>query len=275
MRTLLSVLTTRLLLLLVPAAMVACATSPTGRNQLTLFSSQEIAQMGNQSYQAMLEEAETIESGELYDFVQCVARPLLREAEGDWRLTLFDDNQVNAFALPGNNIGIYKGLLGVAENQHQLAAVVGHEIAHVEANHGNERVSTAMATQVGLELTASAIGSSPGGDYLMAALGLGTQVGITLPFSRAQESEADVLGLRMMADAGFDPRQSIDLWRNMNAASQGDRPPEFLSTHPGPETRMRTLNQHLDDALRRRDNANRAGKRPDCMLSDAARAGLE
>ena len=253
----------------------ACATSPTGRSQFKLFSSQEISQMGNQSYQQMREQLPVVEGGELYAYVNCVAEPMLREVGGDWQVTLFDEDEVNAFALPGNNIGIYRGLLRVAENQHQLAAVVGHEIAHVQAEHGNERVSTAFATQAGLELGSAIAGGTPTGNYVMAALGLGAQVGIMLPFSRAQETEADVIGLRLMADAGFDPTESIKLWENMDKAAGGGRPPDFLSTHPGPSARIRTLTQHMDDAVSRQQQAHSQGKRPDCFLSDSARAQLQ
>lgn len=257
------------------AMVTACATSPTGRSQLKLFSTQEISQMGNQSYQQMREQLPVIEDGELHAYVNCVAEPMLRAVGGDWQVSLFDEDQVNAFALPGNNIGIYRGLLRVAENQHQLAAVIGHEIAHVQADHGNERVSTAFATQAGLELGSAIAGGTPTGDYVMAALGLGAQVGIMLPFSRAQETEADVIGLRLMADAGFDPNESITLWENMDKAAGGSRPPDFLSTHPGPRARMRTLTQNMDDAVSRQQNAHAQGKRPDCFLSDRARAQLQ
>lgn len=257
------------------ALVAACATSPTGRTQLKLFSSQEIAQMGQQSFRQMREQLPSIDESELYEYVNCVAEPMLQEVGGDWQVVLFDQDQVNAFALPGNNIGIYRGLLRVAENQHQLATVVGHEIGHVLADHGNERVSTAFATQAGLELGSAIAGGTPTGNHVMAALGLGAEVGIMLPFSRAQETEADIIGLRLMADAGFDPQESVKLWENMEKAAGGSRPPDFLSTHPGPQARMRTLGQNMEDAVSRQRRAHEAGKRPDCFLSDSARAQLQ
>ncbi len=257
-----------LTLLILAAILVACATSPTGRTQLKLFSSSEVAQMGTAAYAEMKQREPILERGPLVDYVQCVARPMTRAVGGEWRVTVFDDDQVNAFALPGNNIGIYRGLLRVAENQHQLAAVVGHEIAHVTADHGNERISTAFATQAGLELASAVAGGTPTGNQVMAALGLGAQVGVLLPFGRAQETEADIIGLQLMADAGFDPRQAIDLWKNMNEAAGGGRPPDFLSTHPGPSARMRVLNEHMADAMERRERAHAAGRVPDCLLPD-------
>lgn len=243
----------------------ACATSPTGRSQLKIFSSEEVAQMGAASYAEMRENQPLITSGPMVSYVRCVADPMIRNVGGDWEVTLFDDDQVNAFALPGNKIGIYKGLLGVAENQHQLAAVVGHEIAHVQADHGNERVSTQFATQAGMELAGAVASGTTYGNQVMAALGLGAQVGVILPFSRAQETEADVIGLQIMADAGFDPEESIDLWRNMDAAAGGGRPPDFLSTHPGPSSRIKVLSENMADARARRQRALANGRVPDCM----------
>lgn len=259
-----------LTVLVLVAALAACATSPTGRTQLKLFSSSEIARMGAAAFDEMRAQEPTIDRGPLVDYVECVARPMLDIVGGDWRVSVFDDDQVNAFALPGNNIGVYRGLLTVAENQHQLAAVIGHEIGHVLADHGNERISTAFAAQAGLELAAAVAGGTPQGNQVMAALGLGTQVGILLPFSRAQETEADVMGLSLMADAGFDPRQSVDLWRNMEEAAGGSRPPDFLSTHPGPAARIRVLNANMEEAVARYERARAAGRAPDCLLPDSA-----
>lgn len=247
------------------AGLSACATSPTGRSQLKIFPSSEVAQMGSAAYAEMREQQPLISSGPMADYVRCVADPMIRGVGGDWEVTLFDDEQVNAFALPGNKIGIYRGLLGVAENQHQLAAVIGHEIAHVQADHGNERISTQFATQAGMELAGAVASGTAYGNQVMAALGVGAQVGVLLPFSRAQETEADIIGLQIMADAGFDPEQSIDLWRNMNAAAEGDRPPDFLSTHPGPRARIDVLEENMPDALARRERARAAGRIPDCI----------
>lgn len=253
------------LLVTLVATLMACATSPTGRTQLKIFSSSEVAQMGAAAFAEMRDQQPLITSGPVAAYVQCVADPMIRGVGGEWEVVVFDDDQVNAFALPGNKIGIYRGLLGVAENQHQLAAVVGHEIAHVLADHGNERVSTQFATQAGLELAGAVASGTAHGNQVMAALGLGAQVGVLLPFSRAQETEADIMGLQIMADAGFDPRESIDLWRNMDAAAGGGRPPDFLSTHPGPSARMRVLNENMENALAHRELARAAGRVPDCI----------
>ncbi|MAS11425.1 M48 family metallopeptidase [Salinisphaera sp.] len=240
------ILAAALLLLL-----VACATSPTGRNQLKLFSSEKIAQMGVQSYQQMKQE-EPIDTGTADNrYVKCVADAITRVTGGDWEVTVFKDDQVNAFALPGGKIGVYSGLLDVAKSDDQLAAVIGHEVGHVLAEHGNERVSQQAATQGGLQVVSAFLGGSGGGagsQAVMSALGLGAQVGILLPFSRAQESEADTVGLELMARAGFDPRESVALWQNM-AAAGGEKPAEFMSTHPSNETRINNLQSHMNQAM--------------------------
>ena len=233
--------------------LVACATSPTGRRQLKLFSGDEIAKMGIQSYQQMKQEEQIETSTAENRYVKCVADAIISASnpEGQWEVTVFEDDQVNAFALPGGKIGVYSGLLDVAETDDQLAAVIGHEVAHVMADHGNERVSQQFATQGGLQVVSAFLGGSggAGSQAIMSALGLGAQVGILLPFSRTQESEADTVGLELMARAGFDPRQSVDLWRNMAEASGGGGQAEFLSTHPSNDSRINNLSSHMDEAM--------------------------
>lgn len=258
--------------LVIPAliiTLVACSTTPTGRRQLTLFPSAEVNQMGVTAYQQMQQQQPVIEKGDSVRYVQCVTDPILGQLSGEdadleWEVSVFDDDAVNAFALPGGKIGVNTGLLSVAENQHQLATVIGHEIAHVLADHGNERMSQQFATGAGLELAAVLSGgASPQKDLLMGALGLGTQVGILLPFSRTHESEADRIGLELMAKAGFDPSESVELWRNM-AAAGGEAPPEFLSTHPATDTRINDLQEQVPDVMDDYEQAREAGRRPQC-----------
>jgi predicted Zn-dependent protease len=155
-------------------------------------------------------------------------------------------------------------MLEVAQNQHQLAAVVAHEVAHVIARHSNERVSTNFVTQTGLQLAqVAAGGNSPARQELFGLLGVGAQFGVLLPFGRAQESEADLVGLDYMARAGFDPRESVRLWENM-AKVGGAKPPEFLSTHPSGDRRMRDLNARMRDAMSLSVQARSSGRNPDC-----------
>ncbi|SHE41504.1 Peptidase family M48 [Modicisalibacter ilicicola DSM 19980] len=247
-------------------SLVACSQSPTGRSQLTLFSDEQLSEMGQKSF-AQYEKELPVAQGQVDRYVQCVAQAITRElgSGGQWEVKVFEDESANAFALPGGYIGVNTGLLDVAKNQDQLAAVVGHEIAHVLASHANERVSQQAATQTGLSVVQAAAGlNSAGGQQLMGLLGMGAQYGILMPFSRKQESEADVLGLNLMARAGFDPRTSIALWQNMSANSQG-QPPVWMSTHPSHGQRIDNLQGQMDEAMRLYQQAQAAGKTPSCQ----------
>lgn len=246
----------------------ACATSPLGREQLILFPEDEMQQMGAAAFRQIRQQTPQSDAQSVNRYVECVADAVTSAVEdgqtGDWEVTVFAEDQVNAFALPGRKIGIYTGLLDVAENQDQLATVIAHEVAHVLARHGNERLSTQYATSTGLDLVAMVAGSDTTAKRTaLGLLGLGAQVGVLLPFSRSQETEADVLGLELMAQAGFDPDESVDLWRNMVAASEG-APPEFLSTHPSGESRIQVLQSRLPEVRKLTEQARAAGRRPDC-----------
>ncbi|MCB1754692.1 MAG: M48 family metallopeptidase [Gammaproteobacteria bacterium] len=246
----------------------ACAVSPTGQRQLKLFPDAQMAQMGVAAYAEMKENTPVTKDAKVTRYVNCVARAITEALpeKSDWEVNVFEDDQVNAFALPGGKIGVYTGLLKVAENQDQLATVLGHEVAHVLADHGNARVSATYATQAGVAL-ATIIGIASTNDpqkrQLLGLLGVGAQVGILLPYGRSQETEADILGLDLMAKAGFDPRQSVPLWENMKKAG-GAGGPEFLSTHPANETRIQNLNARMDKALALRSKARAQGRRPRC-----------
>jgi len=254
--------------LAVPALALACATSPTGRNQLMIVSDAQMTEMGVTAFQEMKSELQVSRDAAVNRYVACVARAVTREvdapnAPSSWEVVVFRDDSANAFALPGGKIGVHTGLLDVATNQGQLAAVIGHEVAHVLAGHGNERVSTQLATQSGLELAKAIAGPpSPTKNAVLGALGLGAQVGVVLPFSRAQESEADVMGLDLMARAGFDPREAPALWENMSQL--GGAQPEILSTHPSSASRIRSLRSRVPDAMPLYEQARAAGKRPAC-----------
>ena len=246
----------------------ACASSPLGRSQLTLYSDQELEKMGEASFSKYQQELPVVE-GRQDAYVSCVADALTAKVPASygisgWQVKVFEDESANAFALPGGYIGVNTGLLEVAENQDQLATVIGHEIAHVLARHANERVSTQSLTSAGLSLTQALAGlEGTGGDQLMGLLGMGAEYGVLKPFSRSHESEADLLGLDLMAEAGFDPRASIKLWANMNAAG-GAQPPVWMSTHPSDEQRMAALNERLETALPTYQQARAAGEKPNC-----------
>lgn len=246
--------------------LAACATSPLGRHQFLLLPEAEMEQMGATAF-AQMTRQEPTESGTTESrYVVCVAQAITRvlNRNESWDVVLFKDKQANAFALPGGKIGVYTGLLKVARTQGQLAAVLGHEVGHVLAKHANERLSLQYATQTGAQLIAAVAGGDPARQKtLFNVLGIGVQYGVALPFSRTQESEADLIGLRLMARAGFDPRQSIALWQNMSKAG-GAQPPEFLSTHPSNASRIEELREHLPGAMRLYKKATATGRSPHC-----------
>lgn len=232
------------------ALLTACASSPTGRSQIILFSESDMAQLGSQSFEQMKQSEKLSTDKQLNAYVHCVADAITKQVPKQasfeqWEVVVFDSNQVNAFALPGGKIGVYTGLLKVATNQDQLATVLGHEVAHVLANHGNERMSRSQITNTGLQITDIALSGSEYRSMTMGALGLGVQYGITLPYGRTQETEADIMGIDLMAKAGFEPQQSIQLWKNMAKASAGNQPPELLSTHPSHQSRIKDLTQEI------------------------------
>lgn len=262
----------RIYFLLIVIFISSCATSPMGRKQFIIFGDEEMNQLGLASFQELKKTTQISYDTQSQHYVECVANAIIKVLPQQWKsqpweVVLFEDNSANAFALPGGKIGVHTGLLRVAVNQDQLAAVLGHEIAHVLSRHGAERVSQ----QVGLELalqTADAMSqdrmeNSENQGLLMSALGLGAQLGVLLPFSRTHESEADLYGVDLMAKAGFDPRQSINLWQNMAAASNSNTP-QFLSTHPNPQNRIKKLSEYMPHALQLQTAAHQQGKRPRC-----------
>lgn len=249
--------------------LTACATSPLGRSQLLIFPAAEMDAMGVQAFDQIVQEGAVSRDAAANAYVRCVANaitavlPAEERGEG-WEVVVFDDETANAFALPGRKIGVHTGLLAVATNQDQLATVIGHEVGHVLAHHGNERMSQQFVAQTGLGVAQVLAGEpSPAKDLALGALGLGAQVGILLPFSRSQEREADLLGLDLMAQAGFDSRQSVELWRNMAKGGGGEQP-EFLSTHPSHDTRIQDLSQRIPQTLPLYEKARQSGRAPRC-----------
>lgn len=248
---------------------LGCSTSPTGRKQLILMPDGQMNSMGVQAFDEM-KKKQTVETDpKIVNYVRCVAMPIAKEATDktgvkDWEVQVFREDSANAFALPGGKIGVLTGLLKVAKTQGQLAAVLGHEVGHVIARHGNERVSQNVATQGGLVAASVATKDSEHRDLILAGLGVGAQFGVLLPYSRTHESEADIIGLKLMSQAGFDPREAVELWKNMAAASGGKAPPQFMSTHPSNETRIRNLSEGLPEAMKIFEQAQAQGKKPTC-----------
>lgn len=259
-------------LTLIITVLSSCATSPEGRKQFKLIPEEQMNDMGVQSFEQIKQQTPLSKDQNINQYVLCIANKIIPGVQQNpdpkqWEVQVFDDDQANAFALPGYKIGVYTGLLKYAQNQDQLAAVMGHEVAHVIAKHGNERVSGQIATQAGLDLASAVLGGTQDSNnaMILAGLGLGVQYGITLPFSRSHESEADLIGLDLMAKAGFNPEESVPLWQNMSQAS-GASPPEFMSTHPSNETRIKQLKERIPKANIAYQQAVSQGQRASCKM---------
>ena len=254
------------ILLLVIVFMVSCQTVPiTGRQQVSLISSKQVNAMSFDAYNEFLSKNEVVRGTNASQTVQGVGRRIQRAVESymtshdmadrlqgyRWEFNLVEDSSVNAWAMPGGKVVVYTGMLPVAENDAGLAVVMGHEIAHAVAGHGNERMSQALLAQLGATALSAALTKYPAQtqNLFMAAYGAGSQVGILLPYSRLQESEADRLGLIFMAMAGYDPRMAVDFWQRMAQEKKGGAPPEFLSTHPAGSTRIDNIKSYLPEAM--------------------------
>jgi predicted Zn-dependent protease len=248
----------------------SCSTSPTGRSQMIWKSDAELEAQSTRAFNQMKASMPLSTDREKIDYVACVAEAVVGALEPpydqmQWDLAVFESESVNAFAMPGGKIGVFTGILDVTENQDQLATVIGHEIAHVTARHSNERASRSSLTGVGINVASIILGGGHRGATYTAqqALSAGAAVGIALPHTRGQESEADIIGLEYMAKAGFDPRESVPLWKRMDASSD-KAPAEFLSTHPASETRIENLVGQWQKTLPLYNAAIAEGRVPTC-----------
>ena len=242
--------------LLVAIVLAACETVPyTGRSQLQLMSPQQESEMGVQAFQQIVGKAKLSSDATESEMVTRVGKRIAAvtgHPEYQWEYRLIqDDKQVNAFALPGGKVAVYTGILPVTKDENGLAAVLGHEIGHVVARHGGERMSQQMGVNVVVETLAGLSSGNPAVvQSVSALLGAGASVGVLLPWGRAQESEADHLGLILMAKAGYDPHASRELWVRMaDLASKGSKPPAFLSTHPSEATRITQIEAWMPEAM--------------------------
>jgi len=253
------------------ALLAGCATSPTGRSQLMVVSDAQMNQMGLAAFDDMRKQGKFVNAPRERAYATCVSNALVAALPAPWNtqaweVQIIDDDTANAFALPGGRIGVNMGMFKLASDQNQLAVVLGHELSHVVSRHGAERVSDNLVVQSAVAagtIYAGTRGTNAG--YAAAALGLGAEVGILLPFSRTQESEADTLGQRYMAQAGFDPRAAVALWQKMDAQG-GSKPPAFLSTHPASGNRAKTLGKQAEQLMPVYEQARRSGHAPNCRL---------
>lgn len=227
-----------------------CQQAPiTGRNQLILLSDSQATKMGLEAYQQILQKSNLSDNSSYVNRVRTVGRRIAQVSDKpdlNWEFNVIQDDTPNAFALPGGKVGVHTGLFKVVENDDQLAAVMAHEVGHAIARHSSERMSTQMAVQLGVVGLGIAAGSE--NQQLASLAATAATLGIVLPFTRNQEAEADHIGLILMAKAGYDPRAAVPLWENFRNYG-GDRPPEFLSTHPSPDSRIERLKGLMPEAM--------------------------
>ncbi len=254
---------------LIMVTFVACSTNPvTGRQQFKLVSEQELQSMATQEYRQFLSTNRAVSPSADRD-AEMVRRIGQRLATAvtqyyksqnlsnvldgyQWEFNLVNNKDANAWAMPGGKVVVYSGLLAITQNEAALANVLGHEISHAIFQHGNERMSQGLAQQLGGVALTVAVSQQPAQtqNLFMQAYGIGSTVGVHLPFSRKHELEADRFGMRWAAMAGYNPREAIALWQRMQKASNGQNPPEFLSTHPAEDRRIQELQKYVDEALK-------------------------
>ena len=246
--------------------LVACSTVPiTGRTQLDLVPNSTMLATSFQEYDKFLEEHKLSTNQEETQMVKRVGtriekaveqyfkeKGLSHQLDGyAWEFNLVQSDEANAWCMPGGKVVVYTGILPITRNEAGLATVMAHEIAHAVARHGNERMSQALLAEMGGMALAVALDQHPSqtSQLWMAVYGVGTQVGILLPYSRLQETEADHLGLVFMAMAGYDPHQAVEFWQRMTKMKEGQAPPELLSTHPSDESRIKKIKEFLPEAM--------------------------
>jgi len=244
-----------------------CSSVPlTGRSQLNMIPNSEMLTMSFQQYDQFLKESKIITNTAEVNMVKQTGAKIQNAVERymsenklsdrlegyNWEFNLVEDDQANAWCMPGGKVVVYTGILPVTQNEEGLAVVMGHEIAHAIAEHGNERMSQQLLQQVGAVGLMVAMQDEPAETQALwlSVYGVGTTVGIMLPYSRTHESEADHLGLIFMAMAGYDPHAAPDFWERMAAGKQGGSPPEFLSTHPSDQTRIEDITSWIPEAMK-------------------------
>lgn len=253
-------------LLLLALFFTSCTTVPlTGRKQMNLLPEATMTQMGFTQYDAFMKENPKSRNRQAARQVQEVGTRISTSVNQfltknglenqlkhfDWEFNLVADKTPNAWCMPGGKVVFYEGILPFTRNENGLAVVMGHEIAHAVARHGNERMSQQLVTQLGGLALTKALEEKPEEtqQIFYAAYGIGSQIGVLLPYSRLHEKEADRLGLIFMAMAGYDPRGAVEFWERMANANRGNQPPEWLSTHPLNETRIADMKANMPEAL--------------------------
>lgn len=244
----------------------SCSSVPiSGRSQLNLIPESELVSMSLTSYSDFLKEHKISSNKQQTDQVKNVGNSIKKAVESymsqnglsnriagyQWEFNLVEEDVPNAWCMPGGKVVVYSGILPITKSEAGLAVVMGHEIAHAIARHGNERMSQALLIQTGGIALSAALQEKPQQtqQLFLAAYGIGTEVGISLPYSRSHETEADKLGLIFMAMAGYNPAEAVEFWKRMQNVG-GQKPPEFLSTHPSDQTRIENLQKFIPEAMK-------------------------
>ncbi len=252
-----------LTLLLAGLGITACVTNPvTGRSSLQIANNSEIATAAASEYKTTLSNAKVVTGttdanriknvgarikNAAYAYYKSIGRESALSGY-NWEFNLIQDPQLNAWCMPGGKVAFYTGIMPVCKDDNGVAVVMGHEVSHALAGHGNERISQAMLAQYGGSLIGGTMSNSQWAGIFEKIYPVGAQVGL-LAYGRKQESEADQMGLQLMAMAGYDPRSATSFWQRMEASSTGSKTPEFLSTHPNPQNRIADLNADMPKAL--------------------------
>ncbi len=241
--------------LVAPLFLASCATIPvSGRRSFNIVPEDQELTLGVEAYKEVVAKAPVSKDAAATAMVRRVGERIAQVSDRQdyqWEYTLIDDPKTqNAFCLPGGKVAVYTGILPITKNETGLAVVLGHEIAHAIAKHGAERMSQALLLDLGGQTLEMAMQKKPAEtrQLVLQAFGLGATLGAVLPFGRSQESEADRIGLIYMAKAGYNPREALAFWQRMDSASGGQQPPQFLSTHPTHETRIRDLEKWMPEA---------------------------
>jgi predicted Zn-dependent protease len=256
-------------LFVISAMMIACSKNAlTGKGQFTLLPESELQTMATTEYQQFLSSNKVVATSNNRDaeMVRRVGQRITKAVDAyyaekgmtdklagfKWEYNLVDDKAVNAWCMPGGKIVVYTGLLPITQNEAALAAVMGHEVSHALLQHGNQRMSQGLAQQLGGVALSVAVANKPQQtqNLFLGAYGAGTQLGVLLPFSRKHELEADDWGLKFSAMAGYNPQEAINLWKRMEQAGGGQKPPEFMSTHPSEGRRIEQLEKLMPEALK-------------------------
>jgi predicted Zn-dependent protease len=251
--------------------LASCSTTPDGKKVFNMVDGAQLSAMGLSAFDEIKSKNKISPDPRVQGYVRCITDKLIAELPGGyqsqpWEVVVFEDKTPNAFALPGGKVGVHTGLIDMAQNEDQLAAVIGHELTHVTYQHGGQRISQQTAWEAAGGVAQAYMGRNgkPRNPYVEAAFGIGGQVGILLPFSRKHETQSDREGQALMARAGYNPMEASNLWRNMIAASEKGAPPEWMSTHPSSDKRMELLAERAPDLMPLAETARSLGKGQPC-----------